>query len=210
MKQVSAPQTLEEFARVFDNGGRLWNVFSRKGDGVLSAAELARAAGTLSADAESLLHFEFLRGFLNDADHGRAVEMLEPELREWRAARLPAATSPSRLESDVPAERTAILTGIPVLMKNPKLVGGEAEAYIRKDYLYTMVEGPLYAHHELYEVYDASPGKGASAILAVPVQDGRLPGARLHLAGVVRDILPESSRQGPWKRYLLGLFFSPA
>ena len=82
MRQVIPYRTLRGATKALDNGGRFYNPFAKADDGVVSAAELARAAGVFSSDLRALLFLEMATAGLSaDESEGR-----DGVLRLWECA----------------------------------------------------------------------------------------------------------------------------
>jgi hypothetical protein len=60
MRQVRPYRTIQCARKSLDNGGRFYHLWTKSGDDVVDAGELARAAGVYSSDIKAFLHFEMV------------------------------------------------------------------------------------------------------------------------------------------------------
>ena len=208
MQRLHPIRTLAEFLKAYDNGGYFWSLFSRPGDGLVTKGEVARAAGRPAADGFAVLHFEFLRSFLGEADRREALARLEGKMRARHERHQPASTAPSRLEAEVGAGRSAIVTGFAAPAADPEKIGGTVTHMVLVGEAVIPMVQPLHALMSLYELWDSPAKTGRSAVLAVPRKTRLLPGGLIRIAGTVQDLVPESSRMGPWTKYLSGHLFA--
>ena len=205
MREIVPVRALDEFRRAFDNGGRFWNLFAKRDDGVIAAGELASAAESATAGPHAILHFELHRSFLPEGERAAALALLDPALRARHGSHAPVATAPSRMEREAGDGRAAILTGVPTRMLRPDLVGGMTEFRQPTMGAVAMTDVPLHLPFTLYEMHDTSTGEHTAVLAVLKAEEPELPRAPMRVAGIVRELVP---RKGVWTRYMEGVFFA--
>ena len=170
MKRIHAYKTMAGALRALDNGGRLWNVFARAGDGVVTPSELARAAGTLSVNNDAILYF-FLALARLDAESRRAIvsKLAEP-LERRLAGRYPKqlAVEPGA------ADALGVVEGYAVKLEASS--GFDGQFHLLPDdppgstRLYeeaaARVLAPLMDFREVWRVYEQPSLQGRSFVVA--------------------------------------------
>ena len=82
VRLVQPYKTLSGALRALDNGGRFFNLFTRRGDQVVSVAELKKVAGVYGQDQAAALFFELSTAELDGHDRRRLTEALGPKARK--------------------------------------------------------------------------------------------------------------------------------
>lgn len=96
-----------------DNGGRIYNVLSNAGDGVVTPGELARAAGEVSAGWRAALHFWLATLRLDDQDRDLLFERLDPKARRTVERYPPMVLGSSKVDRSKHLDRLALVSGCP-------------------------------------------------------------------------------------------------
>ncbi|MEM7474763.1 MAG: hypothetical protein AAF483_07210, partial [Planctomycetota bacterium] len=71
MREIKPFESAEALAKAIDNGGRFYNFFSKADDNIVSAGELAKAAGIISSDHTAFLFLEMAAFDLNVAQRSQ-------------------------------------------------------------------------------------------------------------------------------------------
>lgn len=111
MKKLEFIDSLAAFAKTYDAGGYFWSLFTRPGDGEITAGEIALHTGRVTADPVAFLQLEMHLDGLRPAERDEALRMLDKKMRARREKALPVRTTPARFAQDVAPGKTAIITG---------------------------------------------------------------------------------------------------
>lgn len=96
MRSIQPPASLAEARAVLDAGGRLPGS-GTAGDGIISGAELFRAAGVYKNEQAAFLYLELALSALNAAEREEALAWLEEPLRTRYEENRPAIVTPSTM-----------------------------------------------------------------------------------------------------------------
>lgn len=111
MQKVYPYRSLSGARKALDNGGRFYNLLTKAGDGIVTAAELKKAAGKFLDDQATSLFFELALSELDEADRAEIEAALEPEARGLRRLHRPTWLAPAAFPSQARAGKTYVLEG---------------------------------------------------------------------------------------------------
>ncbi len=204
MRKIRPYQTVLGAQRALDNGGRFYNLWSKAGDDVVDARELARAAGVFSSDIRAFLHFEMALMDLPD-DHQAAVRsMLSPALTQRLEAKRPAVLAPSVVESAGSAGLPTIVSGYPSFVEDRT----EFRGFIILVTPAIMLV-PLIDQFDVYEVFDTPARITPRTLVATVRGSKRLDGQHCRFGGILKELHFEDKTGKDHGLYLEAMFYTP-
>jgi hypothetical protein len=81
MKQVSPFKSVDEAFKSLDNGGRLYNIFTKANDNIITSSELSKAGGGLNNKFKAVLYLEMVLKGLTDDDKKKIYGSLNTSLK---------------------------------------------------------------------------------------------------------------------------------
>lgn len=204
MRQLSPYRTVQEAKKALDNGGRLYNLFTKAGDNVVEGAELAKAAGTYSPDALAFLHFEMALMDLPAEQRVEVQSLLAPDLMGQLEAKGPRILSPSRVESEGRAGVTAVVAGYPRFVEDRSQIQGFMVMAVPH-----IMMIPITDQLDVYAVYDTPEQAGPRALVATVRGARRLDGSCTRFGGVLKE-LHFADRSARYQGlYLEAIYYTP-
>ncbi|MCE9580886.1 MAG: hypothetical protein K8T20_00060 [Planctomycetes bacterium] len=206
MKPITLCSSLDDFRRSFDAGGRWWNFGSHRDDGVVTSGEAAAAAGGLFADLDAMLTLEMQIHALPMGDRHAARGMLDAGLRDRLAAAAIQRVAPGRLEADGKEDAAVVMQGDVRPLPIAEEPGGTVP------YWMGMGRGLAPGITKLWmgcRIAEVRGGDGPAALAAWPITDPEIPGGTWTLGGTVKELIPEESRRGIWKKFLFVTVAAP-
>ena len=116
MKKVEPYKTFAGALQALDNGGRLYNLLSRAGDGEIDEAELARAAGFMTWNWQALFFFELAVHRLTRDEQDKLRVRMHPKLRKRMSESRPGVIGRDMDVSRYEADMAAIARGYPQVL----------------------------------------------------------------------------------------------
>lgn len=81
MKQVSPFKSVDEAFESLDNGGRLYNIFTKANDNIITSSELSKAGGGINNKFKAVLYLEMVLKGLTDDDKKKIYGSLNSSLK---------------------------------------------------------------------------------------------------------------------------------
>jgi hypothetical protein len=183
MKHLSPFRSAPEALQAFDNGGYFFNLFSHSKDGVVSPAELTKAAGTPLNRQAALLFLDLSISRLDQQGKDRVLSRLDQDLfDQYQKSKAIEISSPADW-SVSKANKNAILTGVPKKVGEDSKFGGFIMVPIMVSSVTTFTMIPIQSSYEVYEVVLSG---GGSVMVAHEKESGALPEKALLLGGVIK------------------------
>lgn len=201
MKTIEVTSTLEAFRAVYDAGGHWWNMRTKPGDGRVSSGEVSAAVGYLGVDSEAMAALELHLARLPYHDRSVAEAMLDEGIRV-RRQRAPYAIVPPADVEKQPDGSFVVVAGPLAELPGSANPGGTAPLWAGMPPHINPGDTPL----DLACRLALLDGK---ALVAWPLKDPVPEPGPWALAGVVRELIPASSRRGPRTKYVFALAAAP-
>lgn len=189
MKHILPFRSAPEALAAFDNGGYFFNLFSHSKDGVVSPAELAKAAGTPLNRQAAVLYLEMSLSQLSEQDRERVHSRLDHELFEHYKKHHPQQIQFPEDLSKGKVERNVMVVGTPVKLATESKFQGFILVPIIVSSVTTFTLVPITSSHTVYEVKLEG---GETLLVAHAKEEGELPEQKLLLGGVVKTYSPSS------------------
>jgi hypothetical protein len=203
VREVVPYKTLRGAGRALDNGGRLFNLFAKADDGLVSGAELARAAGVFSIDQKAFLFFEMAIAQLSSEESAAVTDQLSPELLSKLESARPRVLKPSSVESLGQAGMPAIVTGYPVFIEDRTQFVGFIMLVRPVMFI------PIFDQYDVYEVYDTPAMGTVRTLIATTRGSKRLDGMFMRFGGVLKELHFEDKTGKEHGLYLDTIFYTP-
>ena len=184
MKKLIPYKTVRGALSALDNGGRFYNLFSRAGDGLITAGELSKATGRLSNLRQSALYFEMMLMELNEADRETVIARLDPKLRSKFRRSRPQKLEPSALGGAMGEKNGIIVEGQLVYSRSQKKFTSFVMIPIQSGSVTTYMMLPIYEQFSMYQFKGAGD---ASIPVAISKKAARLPSGLVRLGGFIRE-----------------------
>lgn len=183
MKHILPFRDAAQALEAFDNGGYFFNLFSHSKDGVVSPAELAKAAGTPLNRQAALLYLEMSISQLSEKDRERVLSRLDQGLFDHYKKYHPQQIQFSEDLAKGKVERNVMVVGTPVKLATESKFQGFILVPIMVSSVTTFTLVPIRSSYDLYEV---SLEGGETLTLAHAKDEGKLPEQKLLLGGITK------------------------
>jgi hypothetical protein len=204
MREVVPYRTVRGATQALDNGGRFFNLFAKADDHVLSAAELARAAGVFSSGTRAFLFFEMALMELAAKDQAKVTALLPPDLQARYQAQRPTLMAPSSVEAHGQAGRPAIVSGYPVFVEDKTQFQGFIVTVVP-----TVMLIPIIDLFDVYEVFDTPDMRLPRTVIATARRSRRLDGVYSRFGGILKELYFEDKTGKEHALYLEALYYTP-
>ncbi len=208
MREIRPYRTAAGLRKALDNGGRFYNLWSTAGDDVVTRAELAEAAGSLSAGSTAFLFLEMAQKDLPEPVQKAAIAMLEPGLRKEYQRKRPGTISPSLVEPEGKVGRSVIVTGYPRILMGKMEFEGCITVPIMIGTVTTMTMVSIFERYDVYEVFDDSRLSGSKAIVATPHGSKFSRSERVRFGGVLKALKYKDKRSKQNRLYLEAVYYT--
>ncbi len=186
MKQIHPYSTFQEAIESFDNGGKLFNLFSHAKDGVVSPAELGKVAG-VTFDKQSMILFLMMSiSRLDNSSREKVLARLDLSLFKQYEKHQPLHMSIEQLDETGKPGISATLVGTPKRIGSKEDFGGMIMVPIIVGSVTTFTMIPMVNTYEVYELKSDYSDK--TAIIAHPKDQGSLPERKLRLGGILTSL----------------------
>ena len=204
MQQIRPYQTALGAKKTLDNGGRFYNLWTKAGDQVIDAGELARAAGVYSSDARAFLYLEMALMDLSSEQQAEVMSLLSPELSRRITEKRPKILQPSTVEKEGNTGISAIVTGYPSYVEDKTQLRG-----------FVVIVTPVIAlipimdRFDVYEVYDTPEMVEPRTVVATVRGSKRLDGVYARFGGILKELRFEDKTGKDHGLYLEALYYTP-
>ncbi len=208
MKIVRPYQTVKGALRALDNGGRFYNLFTAKGDDLVTSAELKKAAGVVGSEIRAYLFFAMALFDLEPNDRKEVEARLDPGLRSGLGRMGPTVLTPREFTS-MRAARTCIVEGYPRQVEDHE-ESGFIMIPVMTGNITTMMMMPTHDAYQVYEVYETPAKKGASCKVMWPKGQwvtGK--NERIRWGGIVKQACLTEKKSSPKRLYLEPQYYTP-
>ena len=208
MKLLQPLRTLTGFLRAFDNGGRLWSIWSNAGDGVITTGEIAKGGASLAAGRTAILHFELLRGLLPTSEGERALASLDKKAKSRWKRHEPMRCSAAEAITK-PAGTAVIVEGEPLPAAASAGTGITFTTFIMVGKVMVPVVVPIEKRYRLWQM-DGGKASAKSILLSTYPKKLDLSGRRLAIACFVYESTARPGKGQSKGRCLIGVAACPS
>lgn len=163
MKQIKPFNNLADAQKSLDNGGKLFNLFSRAEDGAITEAEINKAAGNSSGSQDMALFLLLATSRLIDEDKDALLGMLSKTARSNSELYAPQFLTPA-VDSELEEGVNLMVHGTLKLISQ----SDELSAYTKKLLIAGKVPTynfeSVFDSHVVYEFTDSNTGNSMLAI----------------------------------------------
>ena len=186
MKQITPFRNLAEASQALDNGGHFLSFRSRKDDGIITKAELRRAAGAFSNKQKMMLFLELSMTGLSESEQTQIVRQLEPGLQAVYQEYKPARFNAKEAREQGEISQGLIVTGIPKMLHSAKEFRGFIMIPINTGTVTTFTMIPLIDRYDVYEIRDEATD--VTCLVAHAKGKQKLPEHKIQVAGVLKEL----------------------
>ena len=123
MRKIQPYKSLDGALRALDNGGRFFNVFTKAGDHVVTAAELKKVAGVLGNDVAAAMFYALAISDLDDTARLKLRNALGPKASDL-VRRIPVRSlTPETFAVEARAGKPCLVEGRVKKFKDVKVTG---------------------------------------------------------------------------------------
>ena len=203
MRQVTPYRTAGGARRALDNGGRILNLFTKPGDGIVEASELAKAAGVFSSGDKAFVYLDMSLSELSPGERQEMVSLLPPNLRAKYIAHRPQVLAPSVVEREGSEGDLAIVSGYPVFVEDRTQFKGFIVMVTP-----VVMFIPIMDQFDVYEVYDTPDMIEPRTVVATMRGSKRLDGGQWRFGGMLRELQFEDKTGKAHGLYLETMYYS--
>ena len=208
MREIKPYKDENGMMTAVDNGGRVFNLFSKGGDRVISEGELAKAAGAVTAGVYAYLFFDMACQDLPEEARKRACEALEPELRKSYLDNRSRITEPSQMGQEPTLGQGVMIEGYARPLEDPYAKNAQVNVTISAGGGTGYEKVPLMKRYDVFELYDDESMHGGKAIVAVDRGIQLATGEKVRLGGILEKLYYlEKDPQRP-RVFLDALFYT--
>lgn len=186
MKQIHPYSTFQEAIQSLDNGGSFFNLFSHSKDGVVSPAELGKAAGVSFDKQSPILFLVMSLTHLDNASREKVLARLDVSLFKQYEKHLPVHMSIEQVAETGKPEMSATIVGTPKRIGSKESFGGMIMVPIMVGTVTSFTMIPMVNTYEVYEL--KSEYSEQSVFVAHPKDQGMLPERKLRLGGILKAL----------------------
>jgi hypothetical protein len=186
MKIVEPFQSIQQAARSLDNGGRFYDFLSRADDGVITTAELAKAAGVYSERQQSILYFSMSISTLDEGSRTRILESLtEAGLEAYKKYR-PLECMASEAAWSGRSSQSMVITGVPQYIESNTAFNGFITVTVPSGKSISLVLIPIMDKYDIYRIRDHVSSE--TFLIAHARGDERLPEVNMKVGGILKEL----------------------
>lgn len=204
MRKIDPYKTLRGASRALDNGGRFYNLFTQAQDRQVEPAELARAAGVFSSDAQAMIFFDMAIADLGPGEKAELVSTLSTELRERYRRQRPVVLAPSAVEAEGEQGQAVITAGYPVFLEDRSEFAGMV---VMVTPVITLI--PIMDQYDVYELYESAALNGRPTVIATARGSTRLESGPVRLGGMLKELKFDDKTGKEHGLFLETLYFTP-
>lgn len=200
MKEVHPFTSLAEAKEALDNGGRFYNLLSKRNDGTITAAEVGKVAGLFHDRQQMVLFLELAMAALSAADRESLLRALAEDMLAAYEKHRPQGLGPQASLEERNKGGSLVVKGVPQRIEATSEFEGFIMIPVMVGNVTTFSMIPIY---EEYEVYEVNRGAGSTPlIMAHGKQANPLPETSLILAGVIKQFSEDEAGASHTKRFL--------
>jgi hypothetical protein len=184
MRKVTPYRNQKSALKAIDNGGRFYNLLTKADDGLITSAELSKAAGVHGNLPLMHLYLEMSLFELAEAESVKAA--LSDNLRQSNQKYQPLVLSPSEANNNTHIGKTVIVTGVPHYTKSNTKFSGFIMVPMITNNVTTMTMIPLMSQYDVYELRDTTHGK--NFLMAHTHSSKKLEPVETRIGGALKEL----------------------
>lgn len=200
MKKIEPFQTVNDAITSLDNGGRFYNFLTQAGDGLISPAELSKAAGSLTGKQKQVLFLEMAMSHLEESQKRRVVGQLSSSLQDSYHKYKSFHLLPSETASKGVLSANTILTGVPTMVGSETAFSGFIMIPIMAGSVVTYSMIPLQERYDVYEIRDELSSE--SFTIAHAKGSKKLPNKKIRVGGILAKLKANKKEKEASQMYL--------
>ena len=205
MKQIIPYTSFQDAIQAFDNGGKIFNLFSHAKDGVVSPAELGKVAGVTQDHQAMILYMMMSISHLDNRSRERILARLDSELFEWYEKYRPVHMSVNQLAEYGKAGISTTIVGTPKKLSTSTDFGGSILVPIGVGAVTSFTIVPIATTYEVYEL--SSEESDAVITVAHHKEKSPLPERKLRIGGMLTSLSQSDDIDQPNKIFLEVQYF---
>ena len=208
MQKIEPYRNTLEARQALDNGGRFYNLFTKAGDGMISAAEVGKVGGIFYEKQQLVLFLELALSGMDAQSKARLLGQLETGLRSTYQKYRPQHLLPS--EAGVRGEigASAIITGMPRHVDARSDLNGFVMIPIMAGTVMTFMMIPIIDHYDVYELRDEAYSE--TFLIAHAKGEAKLPEKKLRVGGVIKELKADKEEREASRTFLEAVYYTEA
>jgi hypothetical protein len=204
MRKVTPYKSVNAALKSIDNGGRFYNLLTKADDGVITSAELAKAAGVHGNSPK--MHLYLQMSLCELPDQAAVTSALSPTLSASFKQHQPLTINAVDGKNPELIGKSAIITGIPKYTTSNTQFTGFIMVPMMTNNVMTMMMIPIMEKYDVYEIRDANNGE--DFLIAHTRSKNKLPEASTRLGGFLKEI--KQQKNSPQSGvFLEACYYSP-
>lgn len=208
VQEIKPFESVESLAKQIDNGGRIYNIFTKADDNVVTGAELAKAAGVIGTEGLGFLYLEMAVAGFEEDDRKQIIEMLEPGLRRRFEGHGPRPLAPSEMDERGKPGKAAIMTGYVRFLEDRSQFSSFIMIPMMVNNVTTFTMIPIFDQFNVYEIFETSDFEKPCGIVTSPKTMTFKNGSRIRVAGYLRELKEESGKPKQHAVYLETYYYA--
>jgi hypothetical protein len=206
MKLVEPFQSMQQASRSLDNGGRFFDILSRADDGVITTAELSKAAGVFTERQQSIIYFAMSIAALDETSRTRILESLTEGVLDAYEKYKPVEFMASEVERGAKLSQSVIVSGVPHYVESNTDFKGFIMIPVSTGKSMTMVMIPIMDKYDVYKVRDHVSSE--TFLIAHARSKEKLPEVQMKVGGIVKEIKAGKQPESKTMKFLESFYYS--
>ncbi|MCP4547485.1 MAG: hypothetical protein GY835_13590 [bacterium] len=207
MREITPYKTVTGALKALDNGGRIFNVFTKSGDGKIANSELLKAAGALAGHEQAFLFFHMALTRLGQDQRQQVVAHLSPALRKQYLKINPLCITIEKFDDVPQPTQPVIVEGYPRFIEDKSQFTAFIMVPIMAGKVMTFMMIPIFDQYDVYELYPDAGLKGDKSIIATVRGSKRLQSVHTTFGGFVKELKFDPKTKNPHSHYIEALYY---
>lgn len=206
MKEISVFGSKKEALDALDNGGRFFSFFAKANDGRIDKGELAKMAGTYGQQQRMILFLDLSLSALSDDERNHVFDSFSEDLQKKYDKYKSRLLDLCDLDEDDNLGSNIIVDAFPKALRVHSDFQGFIKTPVVSNKVTTTVLMPLIEQYKVYELYGEE--SGCEFIAAHHGQSEMLPGHRIRIGGVIKEMKLGNSEDSPSQKFLEAHYYT--
>jgi hypothetical protein len=205
MQKIVPFKTHTEALATLDNGGRFYNLFTKAGDDIVTAAEVGKVAGVYSDKQKMTIYLALCLGEMHPVSAEQVIYTLTDDLKEALQRYLPKVYTATQAKENGTVGSSAIVTGIPKLVESKSDFNGFIIVPVSTGKSMTMILIPIIDKYDIYEIRDEASSE--TFFIAHARGEEKLPEHQIKAGGIIKELTTKKDGVESKSKFLETLYY---
>jgi hypothetical protein len=204
MEKIQPYQNASEAMSALDNGGRIYNLFTERGDEQISLGEIAKVAGVFWNAQKAVLHLQMSILELPHEQHNAILDNLDQEAQGYYQKYQALELSPLAAKTEGVLASNLLVRGTPRHVESKEEVG-YVMMMILVGKVPVAIPTPITEHYDVYHVQ--AENSSENFLIAHSKSKAKLPEEPLLLGGVLKELKLDKYETEASSRYFEVIYY---